>query len=79
MATLTERALSNEFNCKQGAIELLYSLAEHGLLKEPFRNWAAGFQPVEGKDLESYNAAILDLSESIIMFHDEIKESGNIL
>jgi hypothetical protein len=79
MKSIKDRARENELNCKSGTMQLLYSLAEHGLLKEPFRSWAAGFEPVPGKELEHYNDAILDISESLIMFSEEIKENGKIL
>ena len=32
--TLKERAKENELNCNAGTMQLLYSLAEHGLLKK---------------------------------------------
>ncbi len=76
---LTDRAKANEFNCIHGAKQLMYSLAQYGLLKDPFAQWASGFAPTEGKELDQYNKAILDLGESIIMFNDEIKENGSIM
>lgn len=82
MAKLIERAKNNELNCKSGINQLLYSLAEHGLLKEPFRSWASGSETVEPTqflEFEKYNEAIIDLCESLIMFNDEIKEDGKIL
>ncbi len=75
---LIDRAKNNELNCQAGAGQILYSLAIHGLLNEPYRSWATGLAPTEGKDLEMYNKALLDVSESIVMFNDEIKEGGKI-
>lgn len=76
----SDRAKSNEFNCKHGAMQLLYSLAELGLLKEPFRSWSQGFDiDVDSKESKMYEDAILDISESIVMFYDEIKNDRHIL
>lgn len=80
MSKLTDRAKSNDLNCIHGAMQLLYSLAECGVLKEPFSTYAtAGYIKPHGKERQQYHDAIADLSESIILFNDEIKEYGKIL
>lgn len=75
---LCVRAKMNEINCKAGALQIMYSLAEDGLLAEPYRSWASGFPTKEGKELYKYNLAVEELAESLILFSDEIKENGHI-
>lgn len=79
MANLKERVKNNELNCDAGAKTILYSLAECGVLKDVFSNWASGAEPTEGEDLKKYNDAIFQISESILMFNDDIKDGGQIL
>ncbi len=75
-----DRAKLNELNCQHGALMLFYSLAEHGLLKEPHRSWASGLEPDDKNDPEyvKFHDAMIDVAGSIIMFHDEIRDEGKI-
>lgn len=93
---LRERAINNQLNCRHGALQILYSLSQYGLLAHPFGMWASGLEPPDTstrivlfekvgnlhynpKHIEQYTQAIQDLSESLLMFDDEIKEEGQII
>lgn len=73
-----ERSALNEKNCQNGALQLLYTLAEEGFLLEPFRSYAAGF-PVSQEDKEKWDKVVVEIGGDILMFNDEMNENGQIL
>lgn len=79
MAKIIDRAKANDKNCLNGAGQIFYSLANYGIIAEPFRSWAAGEAPDGDEDqIKKYNDAMIDIGESIIMFNDEINKDGQI-
>lgn len=76
--SLKERAKANEKNCKKGINYMLYDLAMHGALAEPYCRYAVGF-PVDLEYAETWNKIINEISSTFLMCYDDITEDGKII
>lgn len=75
---LRERAKLNEKDCQKGANYILYDMAAHNILAEPFRSYANGF-PVAEEHKEQWYNAMIEIADTILMCNDEITSDGHII